>query len=275
VYFPFSRSITLNKRRLVNCPLVLEDQVYKIDYENLDAKARDPDTTMLIFCSPHNPVGRVWQEDELRQVAEICGRRKILMVSDEIHFDILLPGLKHRVYATLSEEAAQNCIVCTAPSKTFNLAGLQTSNIIVPNREIREKLSAQFAQNSLSGLNSIGLKACEIAYTQCEAWLEELRLVIAANHRLVADFMAKNLPMIKVFPLEGTYLQWLDFRPFGMDCRELERFMINDAQWFTDEGAMFGEEGRGFERVNIACPGAVLEEALERLLRALRSQKLA
>jgi putative C-S lyase len=275
VYYPFSMAANINGRTLVNNPLIEQGGTYKIDFDDLEAKAKDPKNKLLIFCSPHNPVGRVWTKEELRRVADICNRNKVLVISDEIHFDLLLPGTAHTIYSTLSEETAQNCIVCTAPSKTFNLAGMQVSNIIIPNKELREKFANQLMRNGLVMLGILGQKACEIAYTQCDKWLDELIQLIAANHRLIVDFMAKNLPMIKVFPLEGTYLQWMDFRPLGLDYKALEEFMINDAEWFLDEGAVFGAEGRGFERINIACPTAVLEEALERLLKALKVRKLA
>jgi len=275
VYYPFSMAASVNGRTLVNNPLIEQNGTYRIDFDDLEAKAKDPKNKLLIFCSPHNPVGRVWTKEELSSLADICNRNKVLVISDEIHFDLLLPGAVQTIYSTLSEETAQNCIVCTAPSKTFNLAGMQVSNIIIPNKELREKFENQLMKNGLVMIGILGQKACEIAYTQCDAWLDELIRLITVNHRVIVDFMAKNLPMIKVFPLEGTYLQWLDFRPLGLDYRALEEFMIKDAEWFLDEGAVFGVEGRGFERINIACPTAVLEEALERLLKALRLRKFA
>jgi aminotransferase/cystathionine beta-lyase len=274
VYHPFTRAVKANHRTLVHNPLILENGTYLIDYDDLEQKARDPKNKLIILCSPHNPVGRVWKKEELQRVAEICLRNKVLMVSDEIHFDILMPGVEHTVYAALSEEAAQNCVVCTAPSKTFNLAGMKTSNIITPNKELREKLTSQFAQNGSSMLGILGLKACEIAYTQCETWLDEFLLLLKANHDLVKSFFAKNIPQVRVFPVEGTYLQWLDFRAFNLDYLELEKFMINEAEWFTDEGVVFGDAGKGFERINLACPTAVLEEALERLHKAVQARKL-
>ncbi|MDR0386678.1 MAG: pyridoxal phosphate-dependent aminotransferase [Treponema sp.] len=274
VYYPFSMAIAENNREAVRVPLIQDGMSYTIDYTALEEAARNPRNRLLIFCSPHNPVGRVWTREELLRVAEICLRNNVLVISDEIHFDLLLPGVTHTVYAALSEEAAQNCVVCTAPSKTFNLAGMQISNIIVPNKEIREKLKAQVFKSAFHNPGVLGLKTCEIAYTQCEGWLDELLGVIAANYRLLADFMAKNLPMITVFPLEGTYLAWMDFRALGLDYKALEEFMIRDAEMFLDEGVMFGTEGRGFERINIACPAAVLEEALERLLKALKRRNL-
>jgi aminotransferase/cystathionine beta-lyase len=274
VYYPFTFAIERNNRTLVNNPLVLEQGTYRIDYDDLEAKARDPKNKLLIFCSPHNPVGRVWSREELGRVAEICNRHQVVVVSDEIHFDLVMPGVEHTVYAAISEEAAQNCVVCTAPSKTFNLAGMQTSNIITPNPALREKLAAQFTQNAMSMLGILGLKACEIAYTQCGPWLDELLELIRVNHETVKTYCAKHLPQVGVFPLEGTYLQWLDFRAFKLEARELEQFMVQEAEWFTDEGVMFGPEGEGFERINLACPTVIIEEALERLYKALSARKL-
>jgi len=276
VYYPFYMAINSNNRKLIPNPLVRDEKylTYHIDFDDLEAKARDPNNKVLLFCSPHNPVGRVWKEEELRRVSDICLRNDVIMLSDEIHFDILLPGAKHTVYATLSEEAAQNCIVFTAPSKTFNLAGMQTSNLVIPNKDILDKVRTEFMSNSIFILGNMGIKACEIAYSQCSQWLDEFILFLEKNCDLVRNYFAEHIPQVKVYKVEGTYLQWLDFRAFGMDAKELENFMINEAEWFTDEGIMFGEEGSGFERINLACPSAVLEEALERLGKALVARKL-
>ncbi|GHU90952.1 hemolysin [Spirochaetia bacterium] len=273
VYYPFSMAIDVNGRKLVNNPLILKDGKYSIDYADLEVKARDPKNKLLIFCSPHNPVGRVWTKEELQKVADICLRNNVLMVSDEIHFDLLLNGAKQTVYAAVSEEAAQHCIICTAPSKTFNLAGMQTSNIIIPNKDIRDKFNAELKKSAMTMIGILGQKACEIAYTRCDSWLDNLSKLLEKNYQLCKDFFAKNIPQVFVFPLEGTYLLWLDFRWMGLDKDALEKFMIEDAEWFLDEGVMFGPEGEGFERVNIACPTAVLQEALERLCKALKAKK--
>jgi aminotransferase/cystathionine beta-lyase len=239
---------------------------YSIDYDDLEKKAADSRNKMLLLCNPHNPVGRVWSREELQRVADICNRNHVLVVSDEIHADLIMPGFCHTAYAALSDEAAQNCIICTAPSKTFNLAGLCISNIIIPNESIRKTYNDYLMHNNLGGaVNALGFKACETAYTKCGAWLDECISVIEANHKLCEAFMKKNMNEVKVFPLEGTYLQWLDFRAWGLKPEELEKFMTEKAYWFTDEGYSFGEEGSGFERLNLACPTAVLQEALERL----------
>lgn len=269
VYYPFLGSVEKNGRTVAENPLLLRDGGYTIDFEDLEKKAQDPKNKLLLFCSPHNPVGRVWSREELQRVSEICLANHVFVVSDEIHSDLLLPGVNHTVFASLSKEAEQNCIVCTAPSKTFNLAGLQTSNIFIPNEERRSRFQQEFAKTAIGGVGILGLKACEIAYTQCDEWLKQLCLLLQENHDLVQEFMAEYLPQVQVFPLEGTYLQWMDFRGLGMNYRQLEVFMQQKAEWFLDEGYVFGKEGRGFERLNLACPTSVLQDALERLRLAL------
>jgi cystathionine beta-lyase len=269
VYYPFYAAAKRNKRTLVTNPLLFTGSGYVIDYDDLEQKARHPRNKVLLFCSPHNPVGRVWTPEELARVGEICLRNQVLIISDEVHFDLIMPGHKHTVFANMAEELANNMIVCTAPSKTFNLAGLQTSNIIIPNPEIRRKYVEELNLTGSGMLNILGYKACEIAYTECEEWLEQLIKLIYHNHLELKKFMAANLPMIKVFDLEGTYLQWMDFRGLGLDKDELEKFMHFEAQVFFDEGYVFGPEGAGFERMNLACPTKVMMEALERLAVAI------
>ncbi|AWK51839.1 pyridoxal phosphate-dependent aminotransferase [Clostridium beijerinckii] len=270
VYYPFYKAITTNNRKVINTELVLCKDHYEINFEDFEEKAKLEKTKLLILCNPHNPVGRVWSEEELKRIGEICLENNVIVVSDEIHFDLIMPGFKHTVFANICEEFANNSVICTAPSKTFNLAGLQTSNIIIPNKKIRNKIiSERRAAIGNSGLNIFGYKACEIAYNECEDWLDELIKVLAVNKKLVEDFMKKNIPEIKVIDLEGTYLQWLDFRSLEKDHKALEKFMQIEAQFFLDEGYIFGDEGKGFERINLACPTRVLKEALERLLEAV------
>ena len=270
VYYPFKTAIERNKRTLVKNPLLFTGSTYVIDYDDLELKARNPRNKVLLFCSPHNPVGRVWTPEELARIGEICLRNQVLIISDEIHFDLIMPGHKHTVFARLSANLANNMMVCTAPSKTFNLAGLQTSNIIIPNPKIRSRYVEEMMLNGSFSLNIMGYKACEIAYTECEEWLEQLLQLIYHNHLELKKFMAANLPAIKVFDLEGTYLQWMDFRGLGMNKDELKKFMHFEAEVFCDEGYVFGEEGAGFERMNLACPTRVMMEALERLAAAIK-----
>ena len=267
VYYPFYSAIRENGRQVLECPLLEKDGRYEIDFDRFSQAAEEG--KVLLFSSPHNPVGRVWSREELEKLSAICLEKGVLVLSDEIHFDLILGERPHTVFATLSEEAAQNCVVCTAPSKTFNLAGLQTSNIIIPNAKLREKLLDVRKRLGLHGCNILGYQACEAAYRYCEDWLEQLLVVLRENRELVRTFTRAWLPGIKPVELEGTYLQWLDCRALGMDAKALEKFMQEEALWFTDEGYIFGTGGEGFERINLACPTWVLRKALERLRDAL------
>lgn len=272
VYYPFNMAIEPNDRIVVDIPLVDTGMHYEIDWEAFEAAAAIERNKLLLFCSPHNPVGRVWTQEELKRVSEICLKNDVLMLSDEIHNDLIMPGYKHTVYATISKEAEQNCVIFTSPSKTFNMAGIQTSNIFIPNESIRDKVLKEMFKNSLFILNALGYKACEIAYTKCDDWLEQVIYLISQNAKLVEDFMAENISAIKVYPLEGTYLQWWDCRELFEDHLEMEKFLQEEAYLFLDEGYLFGETGKGFERINLACPRHVLQEALERLNTALKSK---
>lgn len=269
VYYPFKMGIDINKRTVVDVPLVDRGLHYEIDWEKFEVAAKKSSNKILLFCSPHNPVARVWTLEELRRISAICLANNVLVLSDEIHNDLIMPGYKHTVYATLSKEAEQNCMIFTSPSKTFSLAGLQTSNIFVPNEELHKRFFEEMFSNALFTLNAVGYKACEIAYTQCDDWLEQVIALIDENSKLVQTYITEKIPQIKVYPLEGTYLQWWDCRALFDDDKEMEAFMHNKAYLFMDEGYLFGETGKGFERINLACPTHVLQEALDRLSTAL------
>lgn len=267
-YHPFRLAIEKNRRRVVDNPLRLDGGRFTIDFEHLQHVAAEPGNRLLMFCSPHNPTGRVWTPDELRRVADIAIAHDLVLVSDEIHFDLVLPGHRHTVMSTLGPDVAARTLVCTAPSKTFNLAGLGASNIIVSDPDLRRRFIAERDATGFFFLTAPGYKGCELAYTKGDAWLDGLLELIARNHRLVKQFMARHLPQVTVFDLEGTYLQWMDFRALGRNAAELKAIHQRDAQVFFEEGTSFGEEGAGFERMNIAAPTAVVEAALERLARA-------
>ncbi len=271
VYYPFSMAIENSGRKLVNVSLINRDGHYEMDFEGLEKAAKDPSTKLMILCSPHNPIGRVWTEDELRKLASICNSNGVMILSDEIHFDFVFPGHKHTVLATLSEEIAQNNIFCTAPSKTFNLGGVQVSNIIIPNPKLRERYNEYHKSMGMLALNMFAYKVGELVYDTCGEWYEELMQVLDTNRKLVEQYIATYLPQIKVIPLEGTYLQWLDCRALGMSGKELETFMQEKAELFFDEGYIFGEEGDGFERWNLACPTKYIQEGLERLRKAVEA----
>ncbi len=230
---------------------------------------QDPKNKVLLFCSPHNPIGRVWTKEELKKLEKIILKNKVLLLSDEIHFDIVMPNHKHTVFQTLSDELANQTITFTAPSKTFNLAGMGISNIIIKNKEIRDKFVAGLNKISALPFTALGYKACELAYNNSKEWLEECLNVIYKNANIVKEFFENKYPNIKVYPLEGTYLLWVDFNSLALDPKELEKFMIEN-NLFLDEGYIFGGSGKGFERFNLAVPTTVIEESLTRLDSALQ-----
>ena len=271
VYYPFFRVIENNGCHVVNNPLKLSNKKYFIDWEDLERKVDDPRVKLLIFCSPHNPVGRVWQKEELIILGEICLKHNIIVVSDEIHADILFKGYRHIPFASISPAFAHNSITCTAPSKTFNLAGLQTSSIIIPNKKYYK-----IYENILDGLaldenNVFGLVALEAAYRDGEEWLEQLLSYLNENLKFLMKYFKEKIPIIKVIKPEGTYLVWLDCRQLGFNGKDLNNFMIKKARVALDDGYWFGTEGEGFMRINIACPRSFLEEGLKRIERAVSS----
>ncbi len=269
VYYPFSMAIEKNERELINCPLINTDGYYTIDYDKFDELAKNPKNKLLIFCSPHNPVGRVWKREELEKVAEIAIKNDLIVLSDEIWNDLIMPGYEHTVMATVNEELNDRLITCTAPSKSFNLAGMATSNIIISNEKIRETFKKTIDVVHGGTINILGYKCCELAYNKCSEWLDEVIKLIDTNQKVVKKFFEDNFPKIKAPLIEGTYLQWLDFRVIGMTNERLEEFMHMEAEFFLDEGYIFGEEGSGYERINLAAPTYVIEKALERLGQAL------
>ena len=271
VYYPFYKAVEENGRRLVRCPLIEGENLrYSIDCEKLEELASKPENRLLILCNPHNPVGRVWTREELMEVSRICLKHHVFVISDEIHCDLIMPGNTFTSFASLSEETEKNTMTCMAPSKTFNLAGLQASCVIIPDQERRRRLKAQMAKVSFEGrVNALGYKAMEAAYTKCDAWLDEAIQVIWENHRTLKQFMEERLPEIRTAKLQGTYLQWMDLRAFGWTPERQEEIMT-EADLFFDEGILFGPEGKGFERMNLACPKSVLLDALSRLEKAVR-----
>ncbi|MGN0203275.1 MAG: MalY/PatB family protein [Coprococcus sp.] len=274
IYYPMYSAISSNNRVLVDNPLINNNGRYEIDWADFEAKCKDDNTKILILCSPHNPSGRVWTLEELTRIGRICIDNNVLICSDEIHFDILMPGYKHIVFANISEEFAQHSVIMTAPSKTFNLAGLQTSSVIIPNEGLREIFHKhQLTTCPNPKCNVLGYEANRIAYTECEGWLEECLAVINKNRQVVEDFMAKEFPEVIITPLEGTYLLWMDFRALGIDYMELARLLRVEAKVFFDDGYIFGDEYKGFERWNLAGPTRYIEEALERMKTALNNHR--
>lgn len=270
VYYPFAEAIRDNRRQLVNNPLKLSDGHYEIDFEDFEEKIIENKVKLFLLCSPHNPVGRVWKKWELEKMGEICLKHGVLVVSDEIHSDFTYPGHTHSVFASLREEFAENSIICTAPSKTFNLAGLQVSNIFIPNQELRQKFKKAVDQTGYSQVNLMGLAATQAAYETGEEWLAELKIYLKDNLEFVRTYLTERLPEIKLIEPEGTYLLWLDFRELGLTETEREELIVNKAKLWLDSGAIFGAGGEGFERINIACPRSTLRQALEQLETAVR-----
>jgi len=268
-YYPFFNAIKNNGAKIVANPLVCENGRYRMDFEDLAAKTADPDDTLAILCSPHNPVGRVWKEEELTRFGKICLENNVLVISDEIHCDLLYDGIRFTPFAAIDEAFAQNCIVCTAPSKTFNLAGLKTSNIIISNSDLRERFVRVLTRNGLGSANPFGIVAAETAYNHGEPWLNDTMAYIQANYRFMSSYVADHLPQLKITPPEGTYLLWVDCHAWGLDPAARKALLMEKARLFLDEGELFGPEGEGFERFNIACPRSILKEALERIKRTV------
>ncbi|MDF2655903.1 MAG: aminotransferase [Bacillota bacterium] len=270
VYYPFTEVILSNDRKLVNNPLIYTDGKYQIDFEDFETKIRENNVKLFVLCNPHNPVGRVWTKEELIRMGEICLHYQVTVVSDEIHADFIYPGHQHLVFSTLRPEFADITITCTAPSKTFNLAGLQVSNNFISNGELRRAFRREIGRTGYGQLNTLGLIACQVAYEKGYPWLQELREYLNGNLTFIREFLKAELPEITLVEPEGTYLVWLDFHNLGLSEKELEQLIVNKAKLWLDEGTMFGPEGEGFQRFNIACPKATLETAFHQLKRAIR-----
>lgn len=273
VYYPFADKITENDRQLVVNPLILKNGRYEMDFADMERKIADNHVKMLLLCSPHNPVGRVWTKEELLRVGEICQKHGVLVVSDEIHADFTYAGHTHRVFASVKSEFADFTITCTAPSKTFNLAGLQNSNIFIPNRQLRHAYKKELSACGCGGTNCMGMAACQAAYEAGADWLEQLKQYLAGNLAYVRQFLHEKLPDIALIEPEGTYLVWLDLRKLGLTEQQQRQLIVQDAKLWLDTGTLFGQGGEGFERINIACPRATIEQAMQRLERAVHKTR--
>jgi cysteine-S-conjugate beta-lyase len=273
VYSPFKGAAEANGAIAINNPLIFRDGRYWMDFDDLEAKARDPEVKMAILCNPHNPIGQVWSPEDLTRFAEICIANDVLMVSDEIHGDLILSGVNFRPLASLRDDFVPHVITCTAPSKTFNLAGLQVSNIIIADADLRKRFTDAVRGTGLFVPNAFAVVAVEAAYRYGDEWLDQVLAYIEGNARFLEQYMAENIPQIKVAPLEGTYLAWLDCRALELDREELSHLMMDEARVFLEGGTDFGEEGDGFQRINIACPRSILVEALERIRVAVANRQ--
>ncbi len=272
VYYPFYRVIENNGCRILLNPLKLSNNHYTMDFEDLEKKVKDPRAKMIILCNPHNPIGRVWTEEELKQLGEICIQNKILVVSDDVHCDLILPGYKYTNFAILNDEFTQNSVICTSTSKTFNLAGLKISNIVIINQKLRQTFKNTQANFGVGGPNLFAVAAMETAYSHqtCENWLDALLEYLKGNLNFLRNYIKEKIPKIKLIEPEGTYLVWLDCRELKLEPNELEKFMREDAKLALDEGYIFGQGGEGFERINIACPRSILKLALNNITTAIR-----
>lgn len=271
VYYPFSEAIRDNGRILINSPLKNVGGRYEIDFEDFESKIAENHVKLFLLCSPHNPVGRVWEEWELKRLGEICLSYGVIVVSDEIHSDFVWGDRRHSVFAGLDNRFADITTTCTAPSKTFNLAGLQISNIFISNPELRKKFARAVNAAGYSQVGLMGLVACQAAYEGGEEWLCRLKAYIEGNIRFVKEYLSREIPQIGFTEPEGTYLLWLDFRPLGLSEKELEELIAKKARLWLDSGAMFGPDGEGFERINAACPRITLKKALDQLAGAVKA----
>jgi cystathionine beta-lyase len=271
VYYPFAESIRVNGRRLIYNSLLYQDGNYQIDLDDFEAKIKTQRAKLFILCSPHNPVGRVWSKDELLAMAEICLKYDCYIISDEIHCDFVYPGHKHHVLSTVSPRLGPKTVICTAPSKTFNLAGLQVSNIFIQDENIREKFRREMRKTGYSQHNVMGLAACQCAYQYGHDWLRQLLLYLEGNFAFMREFISARMAELIMAATQGTYLAWVDFSNLGLSHSQVNDLIINRAKLWLDEGMIFGPSGRGFQRFNLACPRAVLERALTQLEKAIKT----
>lgn len=269
VYYPFADCVKDNGRRLVVSELVHTSEGYVVDYEDFERKIRDNGVKLFILCNPHNPVGRVWTREELERLGDICLKNGVFVIADEIHSDFVYGGNRHTVFPTVKKEFENICAVCTAPTKTFNLAGLHNANTYIYDDEVRRRFVRELEAQGYSQSNIMGLDACKAAYAYGGEWLDELKAYLAGNLEYVRWFLVKYLPEIKLCEPQGTYLLWLDFKSLNLSDIRLKEFMQNSARVWLDDGYIFGAGGSGFQRINIACPRSTLETAMERIKSAV------
>ena len=271
VYYPFKESIEANGRKTITNPLVYKNGKYYIDYDGFEAKITENKVKLFILCSPHNPVGRVWTTEELERMGNICIKHKVIVLSDEIHCDFVYENHRHTVFGAINGEFLNNSLICTSPSKTFNLAGLQIANTFIADKNLRRKFKKEIIKTGYSQHNTMGLVSCQAAYENGGEWVDGLIKYLAENYKYAKDFLSVNLPEIKAAELEGTYLLWLDLNAYGFSETELDGIITEKAGIWVDNGDIFGDEGRGFIRINIACPLETLKTALYKLSDALKN----
>ena len=272
VYYPFYEVVRDNNRKLVENELIYQNDSYQINFADFEQKIVEQQVKLFILCSPHNPIGRVWTKEELRQMADICIRHQVLIIADEIHCDFAFPEHPQTMFLSLGKDVEPWTISCTAPSKTFNLAGLQISHIWIPNPELRKKFRAAKERSGYSQLNTLGLVAARAAYAEGEPWLIQCREYLRGNLDFLRDYLREHLPQIRLVEPQGTYFAWLDCSGLGLDCAALNQLVIQDAKLWLDAGHIFGEQSELFQRVVLACPRETLRQALVRLEEAVRKQ---
>lgn len=265
VYYPFFNIINSLQRKVVNSSLILKNNHYEIDFDDFERKIVQENVKMFILCSPHNPGGRVWTKQELQKISEICLAHNVLVVSDEIHSDITFGSNVHTVYGSLSEQALKNSIICTAPSKSFNLAGLQFSNIFIADEKLRKAFSEELDKTGYDEPSVFGIVAATAAYSEGADWFDSVKSYIWENILFAKNYIEENASQIKVLVPEGTYLLWLDFSETGLSDSEINDRVLNKAKVWLDSGSMFGKEGEKFQRINCATPRIILEDALKRI----------
>lgn len=263
VYNCFFSSIRNNGCEIVESPLVYADNTYSIDFEDLERKASDPKVKAMILCNPHNPAGRVWNRDELIRIGEICIRHDVVVIADEIHCELVMPGYEYTPFASISEEFSRHSVSCVSPSKAFNIAGLQIANIVCADAGRRAEIDRAININEVCDVNPFGVIALQAAYNEGAEWLDQLLEYIYDNYEYMRSFCEEHLPDFPITKLEGTYLVWMDCRKFGMTSAELEKVLIQDAKLWLNAGTMYGQTGEGFMRWNIACPRARMIEGLK------------
>lgn len=273
VYYPFYEVIRDNGRALVENQLVYKDGRYAIDFDDLERKLAQNGVKLFLLCSPHNPVGRVWTREELARMGELCEKYGVYIVSDEIHCDFAFPEHPHTLFPDACPALADRTILCTAPSKSFNLAGLQVSNIFIPDAGLRARFQQEIARSGYSQLNTMGLAACEAAYRGGEAWLEDCRAYLRGNLDFLRGYLRARLPQLRLVEPEGTYFAWVDCSGLGLAPEELDRFVAQEARLWLDAGHIFGQQAGQFQRLVLACPRTTLRQALEQLEQAVRARE--
>ena len=263
-YQPIAKAVSENGRVLVESPLIYRDGRYELDFDNMEIHMQNG-VKILLLCTPHNPTGRVWTVTELTRLADLCTKYDVLIVSDDVHADFIRPGYEHTVIAKLSEEIAQRSIICTSPSKTFNLASLEIANIIIPNENLRTTFKKGLIEAGIHNPTFFAVPICETAYTACDEWLEEVKGYIEGNIHFVKEFFAEHFPKLHIVESEGTYLLWIDCTSFDQKDEKLKRWLLDDAKVSVSFGTSFGQQGEGFIRLNVATSRVTLEEALQRM----------